>query len=313
MHKLITRLIIGVLVLSMVVVGTSLADPGIPALFETQGVRSSLTISSFGSFSESKVMSLQISTGPLDSTLEDLGAMDYLGDGQYIVFMDVPVINDVFGSQGEVQYTTSYSESTSATGGFTEYSGQLTVDTANKVLGTSNVQAHRSIQYSTYDGNNQLSSSEKLTLDGAGKMNFAEDALLCPFGPAQSDFIPEFCNIVQSGSDFLITGGSVVTDANERFIGATSDFPVEENYGINMIGLDGLPAAGSVSAFMKMHAQEGGVDTLYEVPLGINNEKALVIQKSQAADVTYQENLAASGLINQFKADMQYQSGAIRI
>jgi len=292
-----------------------MADPGIPATFETQGVRSSLTVSNIGSFSESKVMSLQISTGPLDSTLDEMGAMDYLGDGQYIVFKGVPIISDVFGSTGEIEYTTSYSESTSATGGYTEYSGQLTVDTANKVLGTSNVQAHRNIQYMTDDGNNQLSSSEKITLDGAGKLNLAEDMILCPFGPAKSEYFPEFCNIVQSGSDFLITGGSVVADANERFIQATADFPVEENYNIRMIGLDNLPAAGSISSFMKMHAQEGAVDVLFaDVPLGDDTMGVYdIITKSQAADVTYQQNLAASGLINEFNSNMQYQSGPLRI
>ncbi|MDD1711564.1 MAG: hypothetical protein LUQ69_00155 [Methanoregulaceae archaeon] len=317
MGNWLQQIVMGIIVMSIVVVGLAMADPSISAVSETQGITVTTTVSHVGQFSESQEMSWQISTGPLDSQLDDFEPTVDLGDGWSAIFLDIPVVEDFLSSPGEVQYTTVYTESTSTTGGFLEYSKSFSADTANKAIGTNNVQAHRNIQYSTVDGNSQMSSSEKLVLDGTGKMNTAEDVFLCPFAESKSPFVPEFCNIVQAGSNQLLTIGSLVTDANERHVSPTGDFPVTANYAVSLTGLGDIPAMGSTSAFMQVHAQEGRVEPVTDIPnpLQITDDGGVmwIITDSQGADMTYSENLAANGVINKFQADMQYQSGAIRI
>jgi hypothetical protein len=318
MEKRIRQIVIAIIVLSMAIIGFALADPSISALSQTQGITVTTSVSNQGEFSNSQEMSWQTSTGPLDSHLDGFEPTVDLGNGQSAIFLDVPVVNDIFQSPGEVQYTSVYSQSTSTTGGFLEYSGTFSADTANKAIGTNNVQAHRNIQYSTDDGNSQLSSAEKLVLDGAGEMNPSEDTFLCPFAESKSLFVPEFCNIIQTGSNQLLTIGSLVTDANERHVSPTGDFPVTVNYGVSLTGLAEIPAMGSTSAFMQVHDQEGRVEPVTGIPnpvqITTDGEGVMwIITDSQAADMTYSENLAANGVINKFQADMQYQSGAIRI
>ena len=74
-------------------------------------------------------------------------------------------------------------------------------------------------------------------------------------------FIPPFCNIVQTGSKYDLTVGSVTTDANNRFVGSDSTAPVVQNYDINVkpygTSQGQIPAMGSAMAYMKVHTQEG--------------------------------------------------------
>jgi hypothetical protein len=209
--------------------------------------------------------------------------------------------------EGQRQAVNVYTEATDAKNGLNiEYSSTFNADTANKVLGTNNVQAHRSIQYETdpsKDG--RMTSSEKLIMDIAGAAGNSAEDYMCPFAASKSGGVsPAFCNIVQMGSSMDVTYVSVVTDASLRDIQATADFPAEMAYSINAKGLiietaDGLvmqPATGSISAFIDVHTQEArGNNDLPE------------------ADFVYKETTSASGLINSFVKSMYYQDGAIRI
>ena len=70
----------------------------------------------------------------------------------------------------------------------------------------------------TADGGNVVG-SENLLIDGAGMNTTASDRMLCPFAAATGDVIPAYCNIVQAGSKYDLTVGSVTTNANDRFVG----------------------------------------------------------------------------------------------
>jgi len=257
------------------------ADPT-SATFETQGVKTTGSISVLsGSVSTSTTMVMTVAEN---------------SDG-----VNSPPLGD-----SEKQATNVYTESTDAKNGQNiEYSSTFTADTANKVLGTSNVQAHRSIQYeSDTSKDGRMTSSEKLVMDLVGATGNTEDSYLCPFASAKSEDLPAFCNIVQMGSSMDVTYANVVTDASLRDIQATADFPAEMSYSINAKpviittdeGMFQQPTTGSITAFMDVHTQEARGNN--DVP---------------EADFVYKESTTASGYISNFVKEMYYQDGALRI
>ncbi|MCX6698713.1 MAG: hypothetical protein NTV68_02105 [Methanomicrobiales archaeon] len=105
------------------------------------------------------------------------------------------------------------------------------------------------------------------------------------------------CNIVQAGSKYDLTVGSVVTSADNKFVGADATSPVTLNYAINVKpytipGQGAFPAMGTVSAYVKAHIQEGRTS---------NNT-------SRNEDLTYIESSSASGIINVFTQIIAFQS-----
>jgi hypothetical protein len=126
--------------------------------------------------------------------------------------------------------------------------------------------------------------------------------------------IPAYCNIEQAGSSVDTTLTSVVTHADDRFVGTDSTFPVVLNYQINAQGItlsDGTssPMIGSVSAYLKVHVQEARNVSLTTVP---NEEFPAVLvslNPQKSVDLVYSETSSASGLISKFSKSMSYQSG----
>lgn len=257
------------------------ADPP-KATFETQGVKTTQSISVLqGSVSTSTTMTMAVAEND---------------DG----------VNSAPLEEGERQATSVYTESTDAKNGVNiEYSSTFNADTANKVLGTNNVQAHRSIQYeSNTDLDGRMTSSEKLVMDLVGATASTEDSYLCPFATGNSDADPAFCNIAQMGSSMDVTYANVVTDASLRDIQAVADYPAEMSYSINAKpviitteeGSFQQPTTGSITAYMDVHTQEArGDGTLPE------------------ADFVYKESTTASGYISNFVKTMYYQDGALRV
>jgi uncharacterized cupredoxin-like copper-binding protein len=291
-HKLLEdimkmKIIVLALLLMALYVGVVVAADPPSATFETQGIKSTESISVLkGSVSTSKTMVMTVANNPDGINAAPLESSE---DGP-----------------GERQSTNVYTEMTDAKNGQNiEYSSTVTADTGNKVLGTYNTQAHRSIQYETdptKDG--RMTSSEQIVMDVAGNFGNSASNFLCPFAEGKSDYTPAFCNIVQMGSSMDVTYVNVVTDAAKRDIQATADFPLEASYSIAAKGLlvdtpDGLvamPAVGSINAYMNVHTQEARGNN--DVP---------------EADFVYKESTSASGYINNFAKSMYYQDGAIRI
>ena len=161
---------------------------------------------------------------------------------------------------GQVQYTTAYDASIVAQAGHTVLTKSTNIDTRNKVIGQSNLDAQTELTYlATADGGNVVG-SENLLIDGAGNTTSASDRMLCPFGSQPADVIPAYCNIVQAGSRYDLTVGSVTTNANDRFVGTDATSPVVLNYAINVrpygTSQGQIPAGGSTMAYVKAHIQE---------------------------------------------------------
>jgi hypothetical protein len=201
---------------------------------------------------------------------------------------------------GEVQYTTAYDANTVAQAGTTTFVKTMAIDTRNKVIGTSNVKAATAVTFiATADGGN-IVGSENIMLDGAGNATTASDKMLCPFSSAAGNVIPAYCNIIQAGSKYDLTVGSVTTAADERFVGADATAPVVLNYAINVkpygTTAGQIPAIGSAMAYVKAHIQEARAD---------NNGTTA----PKAEDLTYSETSSVTGTISSFQKVIAYQSG----
>ncbi len=197
---------------------------------------------------------------------------------------------------GQVQYTTAYDASILAQAGHTAFTKSMNIDTRNKVIGQSNLNAKTGITFiATADGGNVVG-SENLMIDGAGMSTTASDRMLCPFAAGIADVIPAYCNIVQAGSKFDLTIGSVTTNANDRFVGNDATNPVVLNYDINVrpygTTQGQIPAMGSAMAYVKAHIQEARVNGT------VKDE-----------DLTYNEQSSAQGTITSFQKVIAYQSG----
>ena len=195
--------------------------------------------------------------------------------------------------------TTSYNENTMAVDGYVRYVKEFGVDTSNQVANTNNVESSRIIEFdAAADGNpmGRMISSEDILIDTAGPSASTAENMICPFGSSSSSTIPAFCNIIQAGSDMDVTSVSVATEASSRTIAASADIPVALSYHIKATGLDGNPAQGSISAYIRSHIQEGRGDST-----------------DKAEDLSFEERSTASGEITLFDKLMEYQSGMRRV
>jgi len=198
---------------------------------------------------------------------------------------------------GQVQYTTSYDKNIVAQTGLTSLVASQNLNTGNKVIGQSNLDAKTALTFAATDDGGNVVGSENLMLDGAATGKTASDVMLCPFSSAGANLIPAYCNIIQAGSAYDLTFGSVTTAANERFVGTDATMPVVLNYNINVkpygTTQGQIPAIGSASAYVKSHIQEARGTT--------NNVKS--------EDLVYSETSSVNGMISGFTKDIKYQSG----
>ena len=221
---------------------------------------------------------------------------------------------------GQVQYTTAYDATILAQSGTTSFVKSMNLNTGNKVVSQSNIDAKTVLSFiATGDGGNVVG-SENLLLDGAAMATSASDRMLCPFASVNNSIIPAYCNIVQTGSAFDLTVGSVTTGANNRFVGTDATIPVVQNYNINVkpynTAAGQIPATGAVTAYIKTHMQEArGQDaTNYSTTTGgeevITMSWMVYSPPAKAEDLMYSETTSASGIISTFSKSMSYQSQA---
>jgi hypothetical protein len=211
---------------------------------------------------------------------------------------------------GQVQYTTGYNDQYSGVDGVQTFAKSIAVSTGNKIADQSNIKADTSLQFIAID-TGRATRTEDLLLDGASQATSTSAAILCPFATSVSPVIPAYCNIEQAGSSMDTTLTSVVTHADDRFVGTDSTFPVVLNYQINAQGItlsDGTssPMIGSVSAYLKVHVQEARNASYVQSDLA-TQLNTLTPLKSE--DLVYSETSSASGLITKFGKSMSYQSG----
>ncbi|HTY15502.1 MAG TPA: hypothetical protein VMC42_07315 [Methanoregulaceae archaeon] len=216
----------------------------------------------------------------------------------------------------EVQYTTGYNDQVMAVSGQSTFVKSVAVSTGNRIADQSNIKADTGLQFIAID-TGRATRTEDLLLDGAAQATNTSDAILCPFVNSVSSVIPAYCNIEQAGSSIDTTLTSVVTHADNRFVGTDSTFPVVLNYNINAQGItlsDGTssPMIGSVSAYLKVHVQEArNASSIPDiVNIGASYPDSVITQPPvKSEDLVYSETSSASGLINKFSKSMSYQSG----
>ena len=176
------------------------------------------------------------------------------------------------------------------------FTKSLIINTGNKVTGESNIKAETGLTYVATDNGGNAIGSENLMLDGSSTWGTLSDKILCPFAAATTNVIPAYCNIVQAGSKYDLTIGSVTSSANDRFIGTDATAPIVLNYGINVkpygTPQGQIPASGSTMAYIKAHIQEAR---------GTNSSKS--------EDLIYSETASTQGTITAFNKVMVYQSG----
>jgi hypothetical protein len=270
-----------IIAMAMLVVMTGFvaAERNDPATPEIQGISTATSVQAQGTVTEA------------DSLAWTLAANMTPGMGnQMAIGIGAPL------TDSKVQYTTGYNDYVTAVSGQTTFAKTMAVSTGNKIADQSNVAAHTDLQFIAID-TGRATRSEDLLIDGVANATSTSEAILCPFASAASAVIPPYCNIVQAGSSIDTTLTSTVTNANDRFVGTDSTFPVALNYNIAAKGItlsDGTssPMIGSASAYLKVHTQEA------------RNSSTV-----KSEDLVYSETSTASGLINSFNKGFAYQGG----
>ena len=277
--KLTTGII--VIALAMLIItltGVVAADQGVPAVPGAGGITSSTTISSEGMVMESQSVGWSLTgADALASRKTD----------------DSPMLDD-----NQTQYSTTYDASTVAQGGKTTYTKTLTINTGNRLLTQSNIKADSAVTFVATGNGGNILGSENIMLDGASTQTAAISRMICPFGGVDGNVFPAYCNIVQAGSKYDLTIGSVVTAANDRFVDTDATAPVVLNSAITVKpytiqGQGTFPAMGSALAYIKASIKEGRSTN----------------SSAQAEDFTYAESSSASGVISSFSKTIAYQSG----
>jgi hypothetical protein len=217
--------------LFFIATGVAMADIGINATTETQGITITTTIIAVGNF--------QSNTDIAWTTTSSTG------------LSDVPPLSGGAASQSV------YTEDTMSNGvGQIYYDKALTVDTGAQLTGQSNIGAVKELAFIGENGA-QVYSDEYIMVSGTGNPSATKNAMICVFGSSASDTIPAYCNRVEAGSTIDMSIVNVRTITNGRFIVSSADTPVELNHNIRVSELDGVPSQGKVSAFMQGIIQEG--------------------------------------------------------
>ncbi len=290
-------ILIGLLVV-LVSTGIAFADSGVPQVEETQGFATSTLMQLFGTATE---------TDNIATTIDD---------GYKAYWDPAPPLGGY-----SIIYSSAYSEHSIADQGLVSFAKTMKYDTAGMAAENQyNLVTDRLTEFMGSETGRMIS-EESLLLDGAGTGTDAEDSLLCPFAaPADDDAIPPFCNIVEEGSSIDLTIGSLSSQSSERFImlaapdtsssnwGMAWPYPVsdpgvEANYNVKLTGFGDVAAAGSASAYMNAHMQEGRVFLQYG--RGNNYDD---YQYPKAEDMVYSELTTATGEITLFQKTMSYKS-----
>ncbi|MEI6841382.1 MAG: hypothetical protein WCK53_08960 [Methanomicrobiales archaeon] len=272
--------VIALLLFGIVIALTGIvyADQGVPQVPEVQGITTSTVIFCGGTVIDSAALGWSV-TG-----VDNLATRPTIENTSNML------------NPQQVQYSTSYDASTIAQHGQTTFIKSMGINTANKLLSQSDVKASTEVTYMATGNGGNIVGSENLMLDGVANTTNATDRILCPFVPSIHSLIPAYCNIVQIGSNYDLTIGSVASTTDERFVGNDASIPVVMNHNINIkpytvAGQGTSPAMGMTSAFVKAHIQEGRSGNT-----------------SKAEDLTYSERSSASGRISAFTKEISYSS-----
>jgi hypothetical protein len=269
-----------IVTLAVLIIGMSLADPGIPKVNEVQGLRTSTTVIAAGNFNSESSVDWMIST---ITPIPDIP----------------PLADEDYSSLNGLIYQTAYTEDTqNSEVGYISYDKDLDVLTGNKVSGQYNVKAVKQITYLGIDASSVVT-NDYLLLDGAGEdYDTIESKMICPF--AADVWAPSFCNRIETGSAMNLKIANLNTQLGDRFVMKSGDPGVEvfNTIGVSSYATD-LPSKGSVSAFIKGSIKEGGREWLAE---------EFEFAEDLFETLTFSDTTGISGDISMFAKSMSYNS-----
>jgi hypothetical protein len=279
------KLIIISLILSLLVFGIAVAEPGIPKVNEVQGLTTSTTVIAAGNFNAASSVDLVISR-----VIPVTGIPGPAWNGSY---------------PDETIYQSVYTEDTqNAEVGFISYDKDLDLSTANKVSGQYNIQAVKQITYLGVDASSVIT-NDYLLLDGAGWGGIAAENVICPFA---CSLYPAFCNRIETGSNMNLKVANLNTEMGDRFIMKSADpgVAVFNNVGVSSYAAN-LTSKGSVSAYIRGSIKEGGrmKDGLTD-NIGVQQDEEPIHDLYET--VTFSDSTGISGDISTFSKSMNYIS-----
>ena len=211
-------------------------------------------------------------------------------------------------SEGEVQMSMTYRESTVARSGVIAYTKASSVDTQAQSAAAYNVENLRLITFEGFDGG-RIYSDEDLALVTVGTPINRQSTTFCPLLSAGSTCYPPFCDEVTTGSTFDMSRVSAGTNAQLRNMNrpgepgfwppmTSADDPARLDYSIRVTGYTPeQPSVGMVSAYLDIHNLEGGAAC---PGIGLFSQ------------VSLKEFRRVDGDVRQFSYTVDYESGVKR-
>ena len=266
--------------------GIALADPGIPAVPETQGIDISTTVYAIGNFASSSDMQWMI-------TNDDKG------------LSDIPPLDVIFATA----YQSTYSEDTSSNGnGLIYYDKELDVETSDQLSGQFNIEATKEIAFVGIDGA-RITSADNIFVDGAATRYLTDQVILCPFATYDTTIIPSYCNSAEAGSLIDMSVANVRTTSTDRFVVPSGDSPVELNHDILVTEFaTDMPSQGIASTDMDVLILEGsGYFKTFDM------ERIILLYPDVAMErIEFSEATDVNGDISNFEKLMHYESSIRR-
>jgi len=266
--------------------GIGLADPGIPAVPETQGIDISTTVYAIGNFASSSDMQWMI-------TNDDKG------------LSDIPPLDVIFATA----YQSTYSEDTSSNGnGLIYYDKELDVETSDQLSGQFNIEATKEIAFVGIDGA-RITSADNIFVDGAATRYLTDQVILCPFATYDTTIIPSYCNSAEAGSLIDMSVANVRTTSTDRFVVPSGDSPVELNHDILVTEFaTDMPSQGIASTDMDVLILEGsGYFKTFDM------ERIILLYPDVAMErIEFSEATDVNGDISNFEKLMHYESSIRR-
>ncbi len=303
-----------VIAVALVVVGMAMAEPGVPAVRQVQGLSISTTVVGTGNFKQDSNVRIEIGTG--SRSLNEIP----------------PLADEDDSTRDGTLYQSVYSEDTQNSGyGYITYDKDLDVSTGNKILGEDNIKAVKQITYMGI-GPSSLITNDYLMISSAGEDygSIGENSI-CPFG-SQTTKAPTFCNVVETGSDMVLTVANLNTQMGARFIMKSADpgVAISNSVGVSSYAAD-VPSSGSVTAWIRGSVKEGGRDwnktypqyvtggrfagAKYDPTTGVwdyNGDPSYGTWEEAAEDLAmtmvFSDSTSMSGAINSFAKSMSYKS-----
>jgi hypothetical protein len=264
----------GIMVIGLVfLVGMTsfaMADPGINATFETAGLTITTTVQAQGNMDSKTDISWT------QSSSQSLSTIPSLDSGSY--------------------YAASYQEDTQTNGvGYINYDKTLELDTSAALTNQYNIETTKQINFVGINGA-RIISDESMFVDGTGYASETANNVICVFGTSNSEYLPAFCNVIDTGSSIDMSVVNVATTTGARFVVKSADTPVEVYHTIRIDTLDDSPSIGRAAAYIKGSIMEGRGNS-----------------SGYFENVAFEERISIDGYITLFDKDMGWISGVRRV